>query len=187
MKLRHAVLALPVLLALGAVPALADTNGSTEQKTVTRSCGAPADPHYSPPKATDCKTKGKFDKKKSYQATHYSNDVSCGSKNSVAGPTPVGLQVYASGDAATQSGAIGICSDGQLPLQGRVGAAGGTGGGTVTVDGDKDNVDPAPAQAGGFLIASVGTSPGVVCGKDYESGGKGDSDSPSDASQDSCG
>lgn len=175
------------LAALGAAPALADANGSTEQKTVTRSCGAPADPHYSLPKAADCKTKGKFDKKKTYQSTYYSNDVTCGSKNSLAGPTPVGLQVYGYGSAGTQSGGLGVCSDGSLPLQGRVGASGGPGGGQVVVDGDKDNVGPAPAQAGGYLIATVGTSPSVVCGKDYDTGGKGDSDSPTDASQGSCG
>jgi hypothetical protein len=182
---------LPVLAGIvlaGAAPALADGNGSTEQQKVSRSCGAPADKHYSPPKGSDCKTKGKFDKKKKYQSTYYSNDLKCGSSNSLSGPTPVGLQVYGSGDAAAQNGSLGLCSDGQLPLHGRVGGSGSTSGIVLVVDGDKHNDNPATDKATGYAIVKAGTGgPSVVCGKDYASGGLGDSDTPSDASQASCG
>ena len=185
-------IALPALLGiavLGTVPALADGNGSTEQRTVTRSCGAAADPHYSAPKATDCKTNKKFDKKKSYQSTYSSNDLKCGSKNSLTGATPAGLQVYGGGDPTGPSGSIGVCSDGSLPLQGRATLGGAPSSGvTLTVDGDKDNNNPVTDKGTGYAVVKAG--PGgasVACGKTYAKGGNGDTDNPVDASQANCG
>ena len=77
------VLALPVLLV--AVPAAAhDSSGSTEERTVSRGCSAPSDPHYSPPDASDCrKADGTFNPSGTYQSTYYSNDVRCGNKNQI--------------------------------------------------------------------------------------------------------
>lgn len=174
--------ALPVLLGtvlLTAVPALADQNGSSEQRTETRSCSAKADPHYSPPKGNDCKGKNK-----TYQSTHYSNDVKCGDKNALTPANPAGVRVYGSGEPTAQSGSLGACSDGSgsapAPVQGRASVSGSPGTGpTVVVDGDKDNGHPT---AQGYLVANAkpGAAPTYRCGDEYAEGGKADSDTPED-------
>lgn len=175
----------PVLLGtvlLGAVPAVADGNGSTEQRTVTRSCSAKPDPHYSAPKGNDCKGKSK-----TYQATHYTNDVKCGDKNALTPANPTGVRVYGSGDPAAQSGSVGACADGSgaapNPVQGRASVGGSPATGPrVVVDGDKDN---GPSQAQGYVIVE-GTS--YRCGHGYSEGGKGDSDTPeAQDGSDDCG
>jgi hypothetical protein len=172
-------LLLPValgLLLLGGIPALADANGSTETTTETRSCSAPADDHYSAPTDTDCRNAdGSFDADKTYQATRWTNDVRCGGTNSPTPANPTGLRAYAS-----QAGGIGICSDGALPVQGRAGASGGADGGTVTIDGDKDNAAPNGNEtARGWATVGVkpGAAPVVTCGDEYSQGGRADSDS----------
>lgn len=170
-------IALPVLVAtllLGGVPALADQNGSSEQRTEKRSCSAKADPHYSAPKGGDCKGKNK-----TYQATYYSNDVKCGSKNALTPANPTGVRVYVSGDPAKQTGSVDSCSDGSgaAPgaVQGRTSVGGSTAKGPrVVVDGDKDNGNET---ARGYLLVE-GTS--YRCGHDYNDGGRGDSDAPED-------
>ena len=172
-------IALPVLLGtvlIGAVPATADNYGSTEQRTVTRSCTAKPDPHYSAPKGNDCKGKNKG---KTYQATHYSNDVKCGDGggNTATPANPTGVRVYGGGDPATATGSLSVCADGSgaapNPVQGRATVGGSPATGPrVVVDGDKDN-GPAPAQ--GYLLVE-GTS--YRCGHAYSEGGKGDSDAP---------
>lgn len=183
---RAALSAVLGLAVLGTLPALADQYGSSEQQKVTRACSAPADPHYSPPKGSDCKTKGKFDKKKSYQSTYSSNEVKCGSGDSLSGPTPAGLQVYGGGSQANMNGGMGVCSDGSLPAHGRVTLTGGTDGVKVVVDGDKHNTQAD--QATGYAIVKAGPGGGsVTCGKGYSDGGPGDSDQPADAAQANCG
>lgn len=179
-------IALPVLvgtLLLGGVPALADQNGSSEQRTETRSCSAKADPHYSAPKGNDCKGKNK----KTYQATYYSNDVKCGDKNALTPANPTGVRVYGSGDPTKQSGSVDACSDGSgaapAPVQGRASVGGSPATGPrVVVDGDKDNGNET---AQGYLMVE-GTS--YRCGHLYSDGGKADSDTPEekDSSED-CG
>ncbi len=178
-------IALPVLvgtLLLGVGPALADHNGSSEQRTEKRSCSAKPDPHYSAPKGNDCKGG-----KTTYQSTYYSNDVKCGDKNALTPANPSGIRVYASGDPATQSGSIDACSDGSgaapAPLQGRASVGGSPASGPrVVVDGDKDN---SPEQAQGYLMIE-GTS--YRCGHAYADGGKADSDAPEDKdSSEDCG
>ena len=163
------------VLRLGGVPALADANGSTEQKTVARSCSAPADNRYSAPQGNDCKTNGQFDGSKSYQATYYSNDVQCGTKNSPTPANPTGVRAYGS-----QAGGAGVCSDGALPVQGRAGVSGGTSGGKVTIDGDKDNAAPNGNEtARGWATAEAGTGgPKITCGDEHSQGGRADTDSP---------
>lgn len=172
---------LPMALAalvLGGVPALADANGSSERRTVTRSCSAPADNHYSAPGPNDC-----ADPSGTYQATHYTNDVRCGEKNSPTPANPTGIRAYAAGDQATQSGGVGVCSDGSgtapAPVQGRAGASGSTASGLkVVVDGDKDNGN---ATAQGYVIGEVrpaAAPPTVRCGDEYADGGRADSDAP---------
>lgn len=179
-------IALPVLVAtlvLGIGPAVADQNGSSEQRTETRSCSAKADPHYSAPKGNDCKGKNK----KTYQATYYSNDVKCGEKNAVTPAGPTGVRVYASGDPTKQNGNVGTCSDGSgaapAPVQGRASAGGSPATGPrVVVDGDKDNGNETSQ---GYLVVE-GTS--YRCGHSYSDGGKADSDAPEDKdSSEDCG
>jgi hypothetical protein len=186
---------LPVLmgtLVLGAVPALADSNGSTEQQKVRRSCTAAKDPHYSKPAKNECRKKsGRYvapsaDGK--YSATHYTNDVKCGSKNEVSPSNPTGVHVYGAGDPTTPKGGLGLCSDGPLPAQGRLGISGDSSGFTVTADGDKDNNTPATSDGTGWAIVSVGTGgASVSCGKSYDTGGRGDTDAPDDGAQANCG
>lgn len=178
-------IALPVLVGtvlLGGVPALADQNGSTEQRTEKRSCTAKADPHYSKPTEKDCKGGSK-----TYDATYYSNDVQCGDKNSLTPANPTGVRVYGSGDPAAQNGSLGACSDGSgsapAPIQGRASVGGSPATGPrVVVDGDKDNPNETSQ---GYLIIE-GTS--YRCGQSYSDGGKADSDTPEeqDSSED-CG
>lgn len=162
-------LALGVVL-LGTGAALADANGSTEQQKVTRNCSAPADNRYTPPGPNDCKNGAT-----TYQSTYYSNDVRCGDKNAVTPANAAGVRVYAS-----QGGGAGLCSDGALPVQGRVNATGGTSGGALTIDGDKDNAAPNGNEtARGW--ATVGVTPGgptLVCGDEHSQGGRADSDAP---------
>lgn len=180
--------ALTVLL-LGAVPALADANGSTEQRTETRSCGAAADNRYSAPGPNDCRNAdGTFNSGGTYQATYYSNDVKCGGKNSPTPANPTGIRAYASGDQASQSGGTGLCSEGgslpaAVPIQGRAGVSGGTASGLkVTVDGDKDNATPnnnETARGWATVEAKPAAAPPVItCGDEHSQQGRADSDAP---------
>jgi len=170
-------------LLLGGVPALADANGSTETRTETRSCSAPADNHYSEPGPGDCRdADGNFDGSKSYEATHWTNDVRCGSTNSPTPANPTGIRAYAGGDPTTSGGNAGICSDGSgtapAPVQGRAGASGSTAqGARLVVDGDKDNGN---ATAQGYVVvekAPGASAPTARCGDEYADGGRADSDS----------
>ncbi len=189
-------LLLPVALGallLGGVPALAaDANGSSETKTVERSCGADmTDNHYSQPGPGDCRdADGSYDARGTYQATHWTNDVECGD----SGPTPAnptGIRVYGAADQASQSGRLGVCSDGSgdapAPVQGRAGVDGGTAEGyRVVVDGDKDN--PNETSQGYVVVTGGAGAPTVRCGDEYAHGGRADSDSPQDRdTQDECG
>ena len=186
---------LPVLmgtLIIGAVPALADSNGSSEQQKVRRSCTAPADGHYSKPAKNECRKKGgryvapSADGK--YNATYYTNQVKCGSQNEVSPSNPSGLHVYGSGNPTTPNGGLGVCSDGSVPAHGRIGISGSPSGLTVTADGDKANNTPVTSDGTGWAVVTVGTSgPSVSCGKSYDAGGHGDTDAPDDGAQGNCG
>lgn len=159
-------------LLLGAAPVLADANGSTEQRTETRSCSAPADNRYSAPGPNDCKNGAT-----TYTATYYSNDVRCGASNSPTPANPTGLRLYAS-----QAGGVGTCSDGALPVQGRAGVTGGANGAKVTIDGDKDNAAPNGNETmRGWATVQVAPAPApptVTCGDEHSQGGRADSDAP---------
>jgi len=170
-------------LVVGGVPALADANGSTEVKTVDRSCSAPADPKYSAPGPGDCrKADGSFDPGGTYRSQYNSNDVTCGSTNRQAGQS--GLNVYAGGDPTTSGGSAGVCQEeSTLPIQGRAGVSGSTAtGARATVDGDKDNPTPNGNEtAQGYVLVEKGpgaSAPAYRCGNEYSQGGKADSDSP---------
>lgn len=182
-------LLLPVavgVLLLGAVPALADANGSTETTTESRGCSAPADSHYSAPGPDDCKNPdGTANPGGTYQATRWTNDVRCGSKNSPTPANPTGIRVYGRADQATQSGGTGVCSDGTgaapAPVQGRAGVEGSTSSGyRVVVDGDKDNASQlGENKLQGYAAVSGGAgAPTVTCGQAYSKGGRADSDNP---------
>ena len=186
-------LALRVVL-LGAGPVLADANGSTEQKQVPRSCGAPADTQYSAPGPEDCKdAEGNFDPSAEYTATYYSNDVECGSEDALTPDTPTGVTVYGSGDPAAQNGRVATCSEGgslpvAAPVQGRASFEGSPATGPrLVVDGDKDNPQPnGNATATGFVVveaAPAAAPPSVRCGDEHAQGGRADSDSVQDRDQ----
>lgn len=167
------------LLLVAAVPAVADGNGSTEQRQEERSCSAPADPHYSAPGPEDCQ-----DGATTYTATYWSNDVTCGDKNAVTPANPTGVTVYGSGDPAAQRGSVGVCADGSgaapNPVQGRASFGGSPAtGGTLVVDGDKDNANET-AQGWIAVTAGPGGAPTYRCGDEYAQGGKADSDTPED-------
>ena len=174
-------------LLLGGVPALADANGSTEVKTESRSCSAPADNRYSAPGPNDCKNAdGTFNPGGTYQAQYYSNDVKCGAGLAPANPT--GVNVYAAGSQSTMSGRTGMCSDGgslpvQGPVQGRAGVeASQANGAKAVVDGDKDNQAPngnETARGWASVEAKPQPAPPVVtCGDEHSQGGRADSDAP---------
>lgn len=178
---------LPVLLGtalFGVVPAFADANGSSEQRSVDRSCSAGADNRYSAPASNDCRNAdGSPNPGGTYRATYWSNDVQCGDKNRPAPALPNGTSLYASGDPAAQNGSAGMCSQGggtaPAPVQGRTSVSGNrTDGFRVVVDGDKDN---ANETAQGYVVvqqAPAPTPPSYRCGDEYSQGGKADSDTP---------
>lgn len=189
----------PALLAtflLAAGPA-ADQAGSSETETVQRSCGAEHDDRYDPPSGAglaECNdAEGNFDASREYSATHWTNDVSCGTEDELPSGVHSATGVSISGNAG-QSGSGGAgylqtCSDGDLPIQGRFTLEGeiGTGGGdgTFTADGDKDNT---PEQLQGWAQVDLGDQT-VECGKSYEEGGRADAHNQAegDGSQDNCG
>ena len=170
-------------LTFGALPALADDNGSSEKRTVDRSCAASAESRpdnnqYSAPTGQDCRdANNKFNGAATYKATYNSNDVNCGAENGTP-KNPTGIGVW--GKGGTDSGAVGLCSEGTGPVsqpgQGRV-SGGLSGDGVVlVVDGDKDNA-VVPAQ--GWVSVRVGPSgPSYKCGDEHADGGKSDSESP---------
>lgn len=168
-------------LLLGSGAALADPNGSTEVRTVDRKCSEGGNNQYSAPSGSDClNPDGNFDPSKTYKAQYYSNDVRCGASNSPSPANPTGIRAYGS-----QAGGVGVCSEGgslpvAAPVQGRAGVSGGTSGGKVTIDGDKDNAAPNGNETlRGWATAEVGTAgPKVTCGDEHSQGGRADSDSP---------
>ncbi len=181
-------------LAAGPVK-MADSAGSSEVKTVQRSCGAPRDTHYEPPEGKGlaaCKnSKGQFDPNRKYTAKHFTNNVTCGTSKALA-PSQQGLTISGDGGQAGTGGGgfLQVCSDGALPVQGRITAEGavgvGTVNGTVTADGDRDN---SASQAQGWAQLVISNSgPAVRCGESYEDGGRADASNPtSEDTQDDCG
>lgn len=196
----RSLLLLPALLAtflVAASPPAQDQAGSSEAETVMRSCGAEHDTRYDPPSGEGlaaCQdANGNHDDSLEYEATHWTNDVQCGTDDELAsgGHDATGLAVSGNGGQEGTGGAgyLQVCSDGDLPLQGRV-TLEGTGGadgvdGTITADGDKDNT---PAETQGWAQADVG-EPGVACGKAYEEGGRSDAhhQAEGDGGQEHCG
>lgn len=182
------------LLLLGAVPALADANGSTEVQTVDRRCGDGGNNQYSGPGPNDCKgANGAFDPNKSYKSQYNSNDVKCGRTNAETPDNPAGVTVYRQGNVTEGSGGLGTCSDGgslpaKTPIQGRADVSGSSSGGKVVVDGDKDNA-VAPAQGYAVIEGKPQPAPPTVrCGDDHSAGGKADSDHMQGRdAQDKCG
>jgi hypothetical protein len=187
MKLNKAFLVVALCTLVFAAPAMAhDQSGSTEEQTVTRSCGAASDPHYTAPGPNDCRrADGSFDPSMTYQSTYYSNNVRCGDRNQVT-PAPAnatGIRVYGGGSPTSQSGYLSVCTDGSgtapNPVQGRATLAGGAAeGAALTVDGDKDN---GHATAQGWIKIEKGlnaNAPTYRCGDEHSQGGRADSDHP---------
>lgn len=193
------ILLLPAALAaflLAAAPA-ADQAGSSETETVQRSCGADYDTRYDPPSGeglAECEdAEGNVDASREYTATHWTNDVSCGTEDELPAGAHDATGVSISGDFAQDgtggAGYLQTCSDGDLPIQGRftLEGGGGAGGadGTFTADGDRDNT---PEQLQGWAQVDTG-GPSVECGKSYEEGGRADAHNQADGDggQEHCG
>jgi hypothetical protein len=130
---------------------------------------------------------GYEERKDSRGRTVYSNDVRCArGQQADAG----GVKVYRS-STGTTSGGIGICNDGsgavgsKVPIQGRAVAQGNQDGGSVYVDGDKNNSN-ATAQGWARADGSVSKRTiGVRCGDDR---GRKDATAPTAAdTQADCG
>lgn len=198
----RSLLVLPALLGallVAAAPAgpAPDQAGSSEAETVPRSCGAEADDRYDPPSGAglaECKdAEGNHDDSREYTATHWTNDVSCGTDDELPAGVHDATGVSVSGnfapDGTNGAGYLQTCSDGDLPIQGRFtleGGAGSDGGaGTFTADGDRDN---EPEQLQGWAQVDLGEQ-SVVCGKSYEEGGRADAanQTEGDGSQENCG
>lgn len=168
-----------------AVPS--DETGSTEAVTIQRSCGAEADPHYDPPSGagqSECLDgNGDFDPSRTYTATHFTNDVQCGSENVLVPVDAAGVYVSGNGGAGADGGDgyLSTCSDDALPINGRATARGegDTSGDlavSATADGDKDNPE---STSQGWVTATVTPGgPEYRCGKSYADGGRADSDAP---------
>ena len=130
---------------------------------------------------------GSEERKDSRGRTVYTNDVRCAKgQQADAG----GVKVYRS-STGTTSGGIGVCNDGsgavgsKVPVQGRAVARGGQDGGSVYVDGDKNNSN-ATAQGWARADGSVSKrSLGARCGDDK---GRKDATHPTSAdTQADCG
>lgn len=130
---------------------------------------------------------GSEERKNSKGQTVYTNDVRC-AKGAQADAQ--GVKVYRS-STGTTSGGVGICNDGsgalgsRVPVQGRAVAKGSTSGGSIYVDGDRNN---SPEQAKGWLRidGKFGPSaPTVRCGDEK---GRRDATHPTSIDkQDDCG
>lgn len=184
MHARTVVPLLAVALLIAAAPA-ADQAGSSEAQTVDRSCGAPHDDRYDPPSGdglAECQdAEGNHDPERTYSATHWTNDVSCGDDHQlVPGTETAGVRVSGDG-SADGDGFLQACSDGDLPINGRATVDSG---GTVSIDGDRDN-EVEQLQGWARVDVADGT---VRCGKSYADGGRGDASHPTDEdTQDECG
>lgn len=194
MRVRSALPLLAVGLLLAAAPA-ADSAGSSEAETVQRGCAEPEDPHYDPPSGqglAECNdANGDFDPTATYEAIHYTNEVTCGTDHQIV-PGTEAVGVVVSGDlqqAGTGGeGFLQACSDGDLPINGRATLEGGAGAGgadgTLTIDGDQSNT---PEQLQGWAQVDLGDQ-SVRCGQAYAEGGRGDASNPTDEDgQEDCG
>jgi len=104
------------------------------------------------------------------------NNVDCNSTPATQRVQVPGSGIFISADgnqtAPQNGGSLVVCNESATnngapsPIQGRVIASGGTSGGYVAADGDKDNAE----QAKGWARLNIGTSPGVVCGGPADAG-----------------
>ena len=127
---------------------------------------------------------GSEERKNSKGQTTYTNDVRCasGSRADAGGVKAYGVQ-------SGSGGGIGICNDGsgpvgsRVPVQGRAAAKGSTSGGTVYIDGDKNN---SPEQMKGWARVDASSSGVKVrCGDEK---GRRDATHPTSADgQEDCG
>ena len=179
------------VVVLGASAATAAPSGGdftgNEQETRTLGCpGKNGNPNtvpknQEPPGPGECGTG-----ENTYQGVVWTNNVKCrGGEKADAG----GVKVYQQGQT---SGAVGICNDGTGPvgsqvIQGRASASGSaTDGGTVVIDGDKDNSQHSALQGWAKVQGKPGTTPPTYrCGDD--NGRKDSTDATSDDGPEDCG
>lgn len=166
-----------------------DDAGSHETETVERACDEPASKQYDPPSGADASecydAEGTFLPDATYTATHWTNDVECGSDHQLV-PGTEGVGVRVSGNTDGSSGFLQACSDGDLPINGRATLAGDPAAqqGTLSIDGDRDN---QPEQLQGWASVDFGEQ-SVSCGEAYGEGGRADASNPTgDDGQQHCG
>ncbi len=125
------------------------------------------------------------EEKKSGKRTTYTNNVRC---NKGQAADAGGVKVYRT-QTGTTSGGIGVCNDGtgplgsKVPVQGRAVAQGSPNGGSIYVDGDKDN-QPAPMQGWARMD---GSSKGLTMRCGDEKGNRDASHPDKRDGQDDCG
>ena len=177
------VMACLMAVALLGAPVMADDFTGSERELRTLNCGGPYPKNQEPPGAGECTGDAT-----TYKGYVYTNNVKC---SSGAAANAEGVRVYHNPQGTT-GGGVGICNDGSgavgsKVIQGRAVASGSaTDGGTVYIDGDKDNSQHAALQ--GWARADgkfAPQAPTVRCGDD---GGRKDATAPTgDDQQGDCG
>lgn len=174
------------LLLVAAGPA-ADDAGSSEAETVQRGCAEPESKQYDPPSGDgqpECyDADGNLDPNATYEATHWTNELSCGTEDQVV-PGTEAAGVVVSG--STDDGYLQACSDGDLPINGRATVEGDPAAqqASASIDGDSSN---QPEQLQGWVKVDLGDQ-SVSCGEAYGEGGRADAQHPTeDDGQQHCG
>lgn len=181
-------LLLSVLCVLGllvAGPASADDVVGSEKEEQELDCPADGESvpeNQEPPEDGECKddpaTTDVDESEGTYTGWVWTNEVTCDSDNQ-------GLDGVLTGDA-TQSGTggeMGLCTDGALPIHGRLvmGGSAESGGMYLYIDGDSSNEGPLS----GWARVDAYGAPTVRCG---DSDGRLDASEPTDSdAQDDCG
>ena len=163
-------------------PVMADDFTGSEREMRTLKCASSYPANQEPHGAGEC-----TGDQTTYRGYVYTNDVKC---NSGSTANAEGVRVYHN-PQGTAGGGVGICNDGtgtvgSKVIQGRAAASGdATNGGTVYIDGDKDNTQHAAAQGWARVDGKPGGAPNVRCGDDN---GRKDATAPTSAdAQNDCG
>ncbi len=180
-RLTRVFACLVAMLILG-VPVSADDFTGSEREMRTLKCGGPYPANQEPPGAGECTGDAT-----TYEGYVYTNNAKC---NSGETANAEGVRVYRQ-QSGTTSGGIGICNDGSgqvgsRVIQGRAAASGSQEGGTVYIDGDKDNTQHSALTGWARVDGKFAPqAPTVRCGDDN---GRKDATAPTSADgQDDCG
>lgn len=162
-------------------PVAADDFTGSEREMRTLSCKGPYPSNQEPPGPGEC-----TGTQTTYRGYVWTNNVKC---NGGSAANAEGIRVYHNPQGTT-GGGVGVCNDGtgavgSKVIQGRAAASGSPNGGTVYVDGDKDNTQHDSLQGWLRIDGKPGAAPTVRCGDDN---GRKDATMPTSADQqDDCG